>query len=69
MPADFPPPQTGSSHTGEISSGIGLAANSFLDYCAVPAYICRYSFDRNINAILARNVGVDADRCQIALQL
>jgi hypothetical protein len=36
---------------------------------SVPAYICRYSFDRNMNAILAFSVGVQADRCQTALQL
>jgi hypothetical protein len=35
----------------------------------VPAYICRYSFDKNRNAILAFSVGVQAERCQTALQL
>jgi hypothetical protein len=35
----------------------------------VPAYICRWSFERSIQAILACRVGVQADLCQIVLQL
>jgi len=35
----------------------------------VPAYICRYSFDKNMNAIRDFKFGVQADRFQIAPQL
>ena len=35
----------------------------------VPAYICRYNFDRNMKAIRALKLGVQADRFQIAGQL
>src|SRR5882724_5429882 len=34
----------------------------------VPAYICRYSFDRKTKATLAFSVGVHSDLCQIAFQ-
>ena len=35
----------------------------------VPAYICRYNFDRKMNPSRARRVGVQAERSQIAPQV
>src|SRR5579863_4846970 len=87
-PAIEPAPTAATCHTGDFSSGIGFASNSFLHWRAVhraqffdflrralsveipvPAYICRYSFDRKMKPSLARKVGVHSDRFQIALHV